>query len=80
MLWIVALDWLESYNQNIRELRLDDNPISLDGVRLIMKFAVDNGVCENVRISSEYKDDKEIKRMMTILDDRRRQRVRNYVV
>ena len=69
-----------SSNQNIRELWLNFNPISLDGARLIMKSAIDNGVCENVRISSEYKDDKEIKRMMTILDDRRRQRVRNYVV
>ena len=57
-----------------------DNPISLDGAYLIMKTAVDNGVCKYVGISDEYKDDEEIKRMMTILDDRRRQHVRNYVV
>ena len=69
-----------SSNQNIRELRLYDNPISLDGAHLIMKTAVDNGVCEFVWISDEYKDDKEIKRMMTILDDRRRQHVRKYAV
>ena len=69
-----------SSNQNIRELGLYDNPISLDGAHLIMKTAVDNGVCEFVSISDEYEDDEEIKRMMTILDDRRRQHVRNYVV
>ena len=31
-----------SSNQNVRELWLYDNPISLDGARLIMKNAVDN--------------------------------------
>ena len=67
-------------NQNIRGLDLDDNEIKVDGARLIIKSAVDNGVCEDVSISSEYEDDEEIKRMMTILDDRRRQHVRNYVV
>ena len=66
-----------SSNQNIRELWLSHNPISLDGTRVIMKSAVDNGVCEYVSISDEYKDDEEIKRMMTILDDRSRQHVRN---
>ena len=69
-----------SSNQNIRELNLDDNVITDDGARLIMKSAVDNGVCEYVSISREYYDDEEIKRMMTILDDRRRQHVRNYAV
>ena len=69
-----------SSNQNIGALWLYGNPISLDGARLIMKSAVDNGVCEFVWISSEYKDDEEVKRMMTILDDRGRQHVINYVV
>ena len=76
-----------SSNQNIRELDLYGNPISLDGARLIMKTAVDNGVCEYVSIGSmyvdveyEYDNDEEIKRMRTILDDRRKQNVSNYVV
>ena len=64
-----------SSNQNIRTLWLRDNPISLDGAHLIMKSAVDNGVCEYVSISREYENDEETKRMMTILDDRRRQHV-----
>ena len=66
-------------NQSITELWLYDNPITVDGARLIMKSAVDNGVCEIVYIDDEYKDDDEVKEMKTILDDRR-QNVRNYVV
>ena len=69
-----------SSNKNIRELHLYDNDITNNGARLIMKIAVDNEVCEYVSISAEYEDDEEIKRMRTILDDRRRQHVRNYVV
>ena len=69
-----------STNQNIWRLWLDDNPITVDGARLIMKSAVDNGVCEDVNIDDEYKDDDQVNEMMTILYDRRRRDVRNYVV
>ena len=68
-----------STNQNIRDLQLWNNPITVNGARLIMKSAVDNGVCEYVSIDYEYEDDDQVKEMMTILDDRR-QDVRNYVV
>ena len=77
---VTSLATALSSNQNIRELWLTNNRITGDGARLIMKCAVDNGVCEYVSIKSKYKDDEEIKRMRTILDDRRRQNVRNYVV
>ena len=50
--------------------------ISVVGAHLIMKSAVENGVCD-VWIDGEYKNDKEVKKMTTILDDRRRQNVRN---
>ena len=80
LIGVTSLTAALSFNQNIRILRLHGNPISVDGARLIMKSAVDNGVCEYVGISSEYEDDEEVKRMMTILNDRRRQHVRNYVV
>ena len=69
-----------STNQNIRSLWLWGNPITVDGARLIMKSAVDNGVCEVVYIDVEYKNDDQVKEMMTILHDRRRQDLRNYVV
>ena len=45
-------------------------PITVDGARLIMKSAVDNGVCEFVGIDGEYMNDDQVKEMMTILDDR----------
>ena len=65
--------------QNIREIDIGSNPITVDGARLIMKSAVENGVCEYVGIDSKYKDDKEVKRLITILNDRRRiQNVRNH--
>ena len=57
--------------QNFRTLRLYDNPITVDGARLVMKSAVDNGVCEDVCIDDEYEDDDQVQEMMTILDDRR---------
>ena len=76
---ITSLAAALSSNQSIKELQLHWNPISLDGARLIMKSAVDNGVCESVSISNEYKDDEEVKRMIAILNDRRTQNVRNYV-
>ena len=69
-----------STNHNIRQLWLMGNPITVDGARLIMKSAVDNGVCELLDINDEYKYDDEVKEMKTILYDRRRQNVRNYVV
>ena len=68
-----------STNHNIRILWLYDNPITVDGAHLIMKSAVDNGVCEFVWIDNEYGDDEEVKEMEIILDDRRRLNVRNYV-
>ena len=68
-----------STNQNIRELWLMGNPITVDGARLIMKSAVDNGVCEDVGIDDKYEDDDQVKEMMTILNDRG-QDVRNNVI
>ena len=57
-------------NQNIRKLWLYGNLITVDGARLIIESAVNNGVCEYVGISDEYKGDDEVKRMKAILDDR----------
>ena len=43
-----------------------------------MKSAVENGVCEYAKIDYKYINDKEVKKMTTILDDRRTQNVRNH--
>ena len=68
-----------SSNQNIRILGLLNNPITVDGARLIMKAAVSNVVCEYVGIDYEYYyDDDGVMRMINILYDRRKQDVRSY--
>ena len=67
-----------SSNQNMRIVWLRNNPITVDGARLIMKAAVDNAVCKYVVIDSKYYDDDEVKRMMNILYDRSKQDVRSY--
>ena len=46
---------------------------------MIVKSAVDNTVCQCVGIDDEYKND-EVKKIMNILEDRRRQHVRDCVV
>ena len=66
-------------NQNIKILGLYDNPITVDGARLIMSSAVDNGVCEYVGIDDQYTDNA-VKKMRSILDDRGKKDVRNYFV
>ena len=68
-----------SSNHTIRELSLWNNPITVEGALLIVKSAVDNTVCQRVRIDDEYEND-EIKKMMNILEDRREQHVRDCVV
>ena len=68
-----------SSNHTIRVLWLEVNPITVEGALLIVKSAVDNTVYQCVWIDYEYVND-EIKKMMNILEDRRRQEVRDYVV
>ena len=68
-----------SSNHTIRVLWLRGNPITLEGALLIVKSAVDNTVCQRVGIDDEYEND-EIKKMMNILKDRRKQHVRECVV
>ena len=59
-------------NHTIRELWLGGNPITVEGSLLIVKSAVDNTVCQHVGIDYQYKND-EIKKMMNILEDRRKE-------
>ena len=67
-----------SSNRTIRELWLRGNPITVEGALLIVKSTVDNTVCRLVWIDDEYEND-EVK-MMNILEDGRRQEVRDYFV
>ena len=67
-------------NKSIRILALCDNSITINGAHLIMQSAVDNGVCQYVRINGEYWEDHEVKKMMTILYDRVRQYINNVML
>ena len=68
-----------SSNHTIRQLWLNDNAITIEGALLIVKSAVDNTVYQDVCIDDEYENG-EVKMMMNILEDRRRQHVRDCVV
>ena len=59
-----------STNQTIKTLYLWGNPITVEGAYLILQTAIDNGVCEEVTISDNYKSN-EVQKMMTILKTRR---------
>ena len=81
-------------NNSVRILDVSYNPITVEGARLILQSAVDNGVCQVVDIGhykdddeveddevedDEVEDDDEVKKMMTILEQRKRQEVGGYV-
>ena len=63
-----------SSNHIIRILGLKDNPITVEGALLIIKSAIHNTEFPHVIISNEHEND-EVKKMMDILEDRRRQEV-----
>ena len=68
-----------SSHPTIRGLSLYCNFITIEGAQVIVEAAVNNTVCQYVAIDDKYKNDK-VKEMLTILEKRRRQEVRDYVV
>ena len=66
-------------NSSINLLFVMGCGIGVVGARLIMSSAVKSAVCKYVYIDSKHYGDDEIKRIMSILDDRRKQNVRKYV-
>jgi len=60
-------------NNSVRILDVSCNPITVEGARLILQSAVDNGVCQKVWIDTY--DDHEVKKMKSILNGRKRQKV-----
>ena len=57
-------------NNSVRIFIVWDNPITVEGARLILQSAMDSGVCEQVYINEDYRDDDEVKKMMIILEQR----------
>ena len=58
-------------NRSITLLYVQYNPITVEGARLILQSAVNNGLCEGVYFNYNYKSDYEVQKMMTILQTRR---------
>jgi len=54
-------------NQSITEIKVSFNTITVDGARAILLAAVNNGVCQIVRVNSEYENDCQVKEMLAIL-------------
>ena len=61
-----------SLNCSITVLDVEDNPITVEGARLLVKSAADNGMCEEVMIDREYNEDNEVQKMMKILETRQK--------
>ena len=62
-------------NNSVRTLDVRDNSITVEGAQLILQSAVDNGVCQEVVIDSDYKSDDEVVKTMVILEQRKKQEV-----
>ena len=63
------------YNHTIKILKLEDNDITVNGAIVTLEAAVTNGVCQKVDIKDEYKSDDNVKEMLSILEERKRQKV-----
>ena len=62
-------------NRIITKLRIIDNVITVKGANLILQSAVDNGVCQEVWINDEYWRDDNVKKLMSILENRGKTKV-----
>ena len=62
-------------NCTIKLLDVEYNDITVNGAIAILEAAVSNNVCEEVKISGEYKSYDKVKEMMSILEKRKRQEV-----
>ena len=69
-----------SINRSIRELWVMGNPITVEGARCIVQSAVQSTACQEVLIDDDYENDDEVKKMMTLIDDRKNQKVCKYVL
>ena len=69
-----------SINRCIRELWVMGNPITVEGARCIVQSAVQSTACQEVLIDDDYENDDEVKKMMTLIDDRKNQKVCKYVL
>ena len=62
-------------NSTIKSLSVQFNDITVNGAIAILEAAVSNNVCEEVDIDDGYKSDDKVKKMISILEERKRQEV-----
>ena len=55
------------------------NNITVDGAIAIFEAAVANGVCQEVMIDYKYKNNDKVKKLMSVLEERKRQEVRSII-
>ena len=67
-------------NRTIKSLRKSFNNITVDGAIAILEAAVANGVCQDVIVDNEYKNDDKVKELMSVLEDRKRQEVKEILL
>ena len=71
---------LLSVNHSIRKLRLRNNPITTEEVRVILQSAVSNEASQvDIWIDYDHTDSEEIRRMEDILSNRRRMKTNEVV-
>ena len=62
-------------NENMKLLVLEGNPLTVEGARLLLQSAMNNEVCQVIKVDKEYKSDDEVKKMIAFLKKRKRQQV-----
>ena len=62
-----------SFNQNIKMLYAEFNPITVEGAYIILQSAINNASSPDVRINEQFKSSNEIMKLMTILEARKQQ-------
>ena len=62
-------------NDSIKELWMMNNPITVEGAYLIVHSAVQNTMCQEILIDDDYENAVEIKKMMTLIDNRKKEDV-----
>ncbi|XP_065908397.1 NACHT, LRR and PYD domains-containing protein 3-like isoform X2 [Dysidea avara] len=73
---IVISEGLQS-NHTLTKLSIVKCELSVEGSFAVLQAAVDNAVCHEVRVDEEHESDDQVKQLLTILEERKRQESNN---
>ena len=74
-----SIKLLNIFNDKLINIVKNHNNITVDGAIAILEAAVANGVCQEVMIDDKYKNNDKVKELISILEERKRQEVRNII-